>query len=121
MFYSQKIVFKFYDQLISVAPEDIVCCKADDDWTIICLSGNRELQINKMISQMMSKLPPTHFSRVHKHWIVNLHYIDEVVWDENFIKMTENISVPLYPMMKLRLENLLLNNPIFCRQLEYMD
>ncbi len=121
MIYSRRLIFKVYEQLISISPEDITCCMADEDWTIICLTGNREVQINKPITEVMEKLPELHFSRIHQCWIVNVHYIDEVFWDDNYLKMIDGLEIPFYHMMKFRLENILLDNPVFCGEVEFME
>jgi DNA-binding LytR/AlgR family response regulator len=121
MIYSRKLTFKIYDQLTTLAPEDIICCRADEGWSGICLVGNREMQINKPISFLMKKLPTKHFIRVHRDWIANVHFIENVIWSQHKIIMEEGLILPLFPIMKFRLENLLLDNPIFCRELEWME
>jgi DNA-binding LytR/AlgR family response regulator len=121
MIYSKRLLFKVYDDVITIAPEDITCCMADSKWTIICLSGNREVHINKPITDVMKKLPNRHFTRVHRKWVVNVHYIDKVFWEFSFLTLLDGVKIPLYPMMKVRLENLLRQNPIFCREMEWMD
>ena len=121
MIYYKRLIFKVYDELIPISPDSIVCCKADDDWSVISLTGNKEVQINEPVSVIIKKLPYQHFLRVHKDWIVNVLYIDKVFWEINHIRMIDGVEIELLPMMKFRLERLLLQNPIFCRELEWME
>ena len=121
MIYSNPLVYKVYDELFSIPPGEIICCKSDDEWTEIALTGQREVQINKPLLEVQKKLPKRHFERVHKSWVINVHHIDKVDWKNGYLRLMDNTSVPILPILKMRLYNLLNNNPVFCKTKEWFD
>lgn len=120
MIYSNRLVYKVYDELVTIPPRDIICCKSDEDWTMVVLTGHREVQVNKTLLEIQDKLPKTHFERVHKSWIINIHHIDEINWDRGYLYLMDGIRVPILPILRMRLQNMLSNNPVFCKDMEWM-
>jgi len=121
MIYSDPLIYKVYDDLFSIQPQDIICCKSDDGWTDIVLNGQNEIQINKSIREIHLKLPKKHFERVHKSWIINVHHIDKVYWSRGYLRLMDGTIVPILPILKTRLYNILKANPVFCKEMEWID
>ncbi|HMA69438.1 MAG TPA: LytTR family DNA-binding domain-containing protein, partial [Candidatus Mcinerneyibacterium sp.] len=84
------------------------------------LSGNREYQVNKPLYKIWDKLPAKHFERVHKEWIVNIHYIKQVFWEEQILILADETQVPILPILRMRMQNILKKNPVFFRKMEWM-
>lgn len=120
MIFSDPLVFKVYDELVHIFPGELICCKADEDGTVFVLSGNREYQVNKPLYRIWDRLPGKHFERVHKDWIVNVHYIKEVCWDKERLILSDGTIVPVLSILRMRLQNILKGNPIFFRKMSWM-
>jgi DNA-binding LytR/AlgR family response regulator len=120
MISSDPLLFRVYDELINISPKELICCKADEDWTVFVLSGNREYQVNKPLYKIWDRLPAKHFERVHKEWIVNIHYIKQVLWEEQILILADETQVPILPILRMRMQNILKKNPVFFRKMEWM-
>ncbi len=57
--------------------EDIVCCEANNTYTIIYMANNDQVLSTKPLADYDLTLSDSGFVRVHKSWLVNLKHVKE--------------------------------------------
>ncbi len=71
----QNYSFRTFNSLLIVRPEDIICCKADGNYSeMILLHGKDELVFERLC-EIEKKLDPNIFIRAGKSCIINKNYI----------------------------------------------
>ena len=79
---SGKILMKSNDELHFLMPDRIVYCEADGAYSKVYLSGNmNECKIVTMhLKKLGQVLPQDCFYRIHDGYIVNVNYIDHIIY-----------------------------------------
>jgi len=62
-------------QIIKI--NDIICCEAQNSYTIFHLSDSSQVVSSKPIGDYESLLTDAHFARIHKSWLINMKHIKE--------------------------------------------
>lgn len=70
-----KITLPVQDGFEVVAAEDILYCKADDNYTQIFLKGGKKKLISKTLKYFEEALTDFGFARIHKSYLVNVQEI----------------------------------------------
>ncbi|GAB1856232.1 hypothetical protein MHTCC0001_10670 [Flavobacteriaceae bacterium MHTCC 0001] len=56
---------------------DVLYCKADDNYTLICFKSERKVLVSKTLKYVEDTLGTMHFARVHKSYLVNVNEIEK--------------------------------------------
>ncbi|MDQ6843686.1 MAG: LytTR family transcriptional regulator DNA-binding domain-containing protein, partial [Bacteroidota bacterium] len=74
---SDRIFVKDHEKMVKIIIKDIYYIEADRNYCRI-FSKEREYLLVMTLKDMEDKLPPEHFVRIHRSYIVNIFHIDEV-------------------------------------------
>lgn len=67
-------------QIIKV--NDIICCEAQNSYTIFHLVNNQQIVSSKPIGDYEELLSDAFFIRIHKSWLINMKHIKEYLRGE---------------------------------------
>lgn len=89
---SGKILIKSNDELHFLLPERIIYCEADGAYSKVFLSGNlNEYKVVTMHLKKMEKvLPKEQFFRIHDGYIVNINFIDHIIYQKRLCVLNHN-------------------------------
>lgn len=73
----QKIAVPQLGSIRFVALDEIISLQADNNYTIIHLKDMQKLVISKTMKEFEELLDDNRFVRIHKSYIINLHYVSE--------------------------------------------
>ena len=76
---SKKITLPQQDGFEVINTEDILYCKADDNYTEIYLTNNKKKVVSKTLKYIEASLSDSHFARVHKSYLVNVNEIKKYI------------------------------------------
>lgn len=75
---------------------DIIYCRAESNYTFICLSNNTKKVIARTLKTFEETLPPSHFFRPHQSYIINLQHVQTYVRsDGGYLIMTNGHKVAI--------------------------
>ncbi|SFN53657.1 two component transcriptional regulator, LytTR family [Bizionia echini] len=74
-----KITIPQHDGFEVINTVDILYCKADDNYTEIFLTNKKKKLVSKTLKYFEDALMDSHFSRVHKSYLVNVNEIVKYV------------------------------------------
>ncbi|MGY0393480.1 LytR/AlgR family response regulator transcription factor [Bizionia sp. KMM 8389] len=74
-----KITIPQQDGFEVVDTADILYCKADDNYTEIYLNNDKKKLVSKTLKYFEEALSDSHFSRVHKSYLVNVNAVVKYV------------------------------------------
>ena len=74
---SDSIFVRDHEKMVKIIIKDIYYIEADRNYCRI-FSKEREYLLVLTLKDMEDKLPPEHFVRIHRSYIVNISHIDEV-------------------------------------------
>jgi two-component system, LytTR family, response regulator len=93
---AQRIALPAGDAIQLFAPDDIVRCESDSNYTFIWLSDGRKLLLAKTLKEIEETLRGLSFFRVHQSHLVNMNHISKVVKGEgSYLTMTDGTSIPV--------------------------
>ena len=72
---NQKITIPTQDGFEVLQMQDIIYCKADDNYTEIYLENNQKKLVSKTLKYFEEALKENGFARIHKSFLVNVTYI----------------------------------------------
>jgi len=75
-----RIFVKQHDKMVKLFIRDILYIEAERNYCRI-FSKNKEHLVVMTLKNIDRKLPPTHFLRIHRSYIINLYHVDEVAAD----------------------------------------
>ncbi|PZR25659.1 MAG: DNA-binding response regulator [Citrobacter freundii] len=78
----ERILLESGSKMISLSIHDIIYLEAEKDYTRVYSSAKNYLS-NFGISTLEQRLPPSVFTRIHRSFIINIHYIKEVYKQNN--------------------------------------
>jgi len=99
-----RIFVKHHDNMIKIIIKNILYIEADRNYCRI-FSKEKEYLLVMTLKEMVEKLPPEHFLRVHRSFIVNISQIDEVgnthvVVSRRSIPMSKNLRPELFKRLQ---------------------
>lgn len=91
-----KIALATRESIEFVAPQDIVLCSSDSNYTMVYLQDGRKKLISRTLKEFEEMLTPHQFFRVHHSHLVNLHQIREYIRaDGGYLVMHNAMKVPV--------------------------
>lgn len=91
-----RMIFPSQEGDYFVTIKDIVYLKADDNCTNFYLKNGKRIFVGKNIGKYDTLLQPYNFFRVHKGYMVNLHYVEKYVKGEGgTLILANNIEIPV--------------------------
>ncbi len=79
-----------------VAPDDIVLCSSDSNYTQVFLADGRRKLLSRTLKDVEEMLEPYRFFRTHHSHLINLDQIREIVrGDGGYIVLKNKMQVPL--------------------------
>lgn len=78
----ERILLESGSKMISLSIHDIIYLEAEKDYTRV-YSHAKNFLSNFGISTLEQRLPPSLFTRIHRSFIINIHYIKEVYKQNN--------------------------------------
>lgn len=70
-----KVVLPIINGFEVVLAEEIVYCKAEENFTRFRLNSGREVMICRALKYYQDILEPLGFLRIHKSYVINLHHV----------------------------------------------
>lgn len=93
---NSKIALATKESIEFVAAEDIVCCSADSNYTVLYLTDGRKRIISKTLKDFEESLEPYRFYRAHNSHLVNLDKIKLYMrTDGGYLVMTNQMKIPV--------------------------
>jgi two-component system LytT family response regulator len=74
--YDDRIMIEQRKSIYFIKVENIICIRAEREYTTIFEKGGSEYLILKSIGDWQKELPDEHFARVHRNSIINFNYIE---------------------------------------------
>jgi two-component system LytT family response regulator len=74
--YDDRIMIEQKKSIYFIKVENIICIRAEREYTTIFEKGGGEYLILKSIGDWQKELPDEHFARVHRNSIINFNYIE---------------------------------------------
>lgn len=107
--YKSRIVFKSRGRILFLPVEDIRWIGAEENYVRISTESESHL-LRETMTGIETTLNPEVFLRVHRSFIVNLHYVKEVKSDadgESVVVLTSGGKVPMSRGYRTRIQKLL--------------
>lgn len=73
-----KLAIKIGNTYELVKATQIVFCRADNNYTEICLSDNRKVLLSKTLKYYENKLQGQNFCRIHQSFLVNMDFVKSI-------------------------------------------
>lgn len=94
--YDDRIMIEQKKNIHFIKVENIVCIKADREYTYLFENGGKEYLVLKSIGYWQKELPDEQFARVHRNSIINFNYIEKTEKTGNTAKIfLKSISEPV--------------------------
>lgn len=107
---SNKLALPLAGKTIFIAPENIIYCKSDGNYTTIHFKDQKKEVVSKKIKDIERVFHNNNFFRVHNSYLVNITYISEFVKaDGQYIVLENGVNIPVSRNKKAALLNLLSN------------
>jgi two-component system LytT family response regulator len=74
--YDDRIMIEQKKNIYFIRVDNIICIKADREYTYLFEKGGKEFLVLKSIGDWQKELPDEHFARVHRNSIINFNYIE---------------------------------------------
>lgn len=92
----KRIILKTAECIHLVKVEDIIRCKADNNYTLFFLVDGNKILISRTIKEYCELLKSSGFLRVHQSHLINVSYIDKFVKSEGgYILMKDKSQIPV--------------------------
>ncbi|MEM7103570.1 MAG: LytTR family DNA-binding domain-containing protein [Bacteroidota bacterium] len=103
-----RIALSTRESIEFVAPEDIILCSSESNYTMVYLSNGRRKLISRTLKDFEEMLSPFHFYRPHLSHLVNLSMIREFVRsDGGYLVMKNQMKIPVSKSKKEHLLKML--------------
>ncbi|MEZ4989538.1 MAG: LytTR family DNA-binding domain-containing protein [Saprospiraceae bacterium] len=91
-----KIALASRESIEFVAPEDIILCEADSNYSKVYLSNGKMRLISKTLRDFEEILQPQGFFRPHNSFVINLEHVQEFQRnDGGYLVMKNKMKVPV--------------------------
>ena len=64
------------EDYMKISLDEIVCIEAERSYSVIRLTGNRNMTVSYNLSLISKDLPASEFIRIHRSYIINIKYVD---------------------------------------------
>ncbi len=82
------------DRLIKIPQDDVLAIEASNGLTVLRTVSGAQYLLTLTLGRLEEKLAGTSFVRVHRTWLVNVALVDEVLLNQNTVRLG-NLVVPL--------------------------
>jgi DNA-binding LytR/AlgR family response regulator len=101
---SDRIFVRYKDRMVKVVIEDILFVKADGSYCLITTEEN-EYILTVPLKTLEESLPGSSFMRVHRSYLVNLHKIEALNDNQEYLSLGGNKHVPVSRRFKSEVLN----------------
>ncbi len=91
----EKIIIKNSETIDIIKILDILYCQADGSYTKLILLDGSELLASFHLKEYERILQPYGFERAHHSYLVNLEHVESIIKSESYIKLINEIRIPL--------------------------
>ncbi len=93
----KRIALASQNEIKYVLITDIVCCKAENSYTVFYLdNGKQGVVVSRPISEYETLLEPYGFIRVHQSWLINSNKMEIFKKEDGgYLLMENNMEVPV--------------------------
>lgn len=106
-----RVALPSSDGLQFIAPENILSCESEDNYTHIRLKEGQKLLISITLGDVEQMLPPNSFVRVHRSFLVNLKEIHKFIRrDGGYLVLSDGSEIPVSRYKKDELMKLFTNS-----------
>lgn len=103
-----KIALATKESIEFVAPDEIILCTSDSNYTMIYLVDGRKKLLSKTLKDVEEMLTPYQFYRPHHSHLINLNMVREIIrGDGGYLVMKNNMEVPISKSRRDQLMKLL--------------
>ncbi|MFT5337441.1 MAG: two-component system LytT family response regulator [Sphingobacteriales bacterium] len=100
---NNRITIPTLDGLEVIDLRKIICCKAEDNYTVIHVEQQKEKLVSKTLKEFEDKLPSSLFFRIHQSSLVNLNYVEKYVKGEGgYVLMKDGTSMDVSRRKKIQ-------------------
>jgi two-component system LytT family response regulator len=82
---------------------DIIYAESNNNYSKIYLNDKKEFIVSKTLKDLQDVLEGSHFMRIHRQYIVNLHHIRHFSKGESELTLTGNVLLPVARTLKDKL------------------
>ncbi len=91
-----RIALATKESIEFVAPDEIILCSSDSNYTMVYLTGNRKKLISRTLKDVEEWLTPYPFFRAHNSHLVNLKHIREYIRaDGGYLLLSNKMTLPV--------------------------
>ncbi len=92
----QRIALPVGDAMQLFAPDDIVRCESDSNYTYIFLAAGKKILLAKTLKEVEETLRGLSFFRVHQSHLVNINHVSKVVKGEgSYLTTSDGATIPI--------------------------
>jgi two-component system, LytTR family, response regulator len=92
----QRIALPVGDAMQLFAPDDIVRCESDSNYTYIFLATGKKILLAKTLKEIEETLRGLSFFRVHQSHLVNINHVNKVVKGEgSYLTTSDGATIPI--------------------------
>lgn len=92
----QRIALPVGDAMQLFAPDDIVRCESDSNYTYVFLTGAKKILLAKTLKEIEETLRGLSFFRVHQSHLVNINHVNKVVKGEgSYLTTSDGATIPI--------------------------
>jgi two-component system LytT family response regulator len=89
-----KIAIPTMEGLQMIFVENIICCSADSNYTILMLKNKQKITASRTLKDIEGMLEDYSFARVHHSFLVNLNEVDKYIKGEGgYLLMSDGTAV----------------------------
>jgi two-component system, LytTR family, response regulator len=93
---SQRIALPVGDAMQLFAPDDIIRCESDSNYTYIFLTTGKKLLLAKTLKETEEALRGLSFFRVHQSHLVNMNHVRKLVKGEgSYLTTSDGANIPI--------------------------
>lgn len=92
----QRIALPVGDAMQLFAPDDILRCESDSNYTYIFLATGKKILLAKTLKEIEETLRGLSFFRVHQSHLVNINHVNKVVKGEgSYLTTSDGATIPI--------------------------
>jgi two-component system, LytTR family, response regulator len=92
----QRIALPVGDSMQLFAPDDIVRCESDSNYTNVFLAAGKKVLLAKTLKEVEETLRGLHFFRVHQSHLININHVSKVVKGEgSYLTTSDGATIPI--------------------------
>lgn len=90
-----KIAIPSNEGYTFISINDIVCCEASMNYTVIYTNKNEKIVSTRGLKEFEELLNPQLFFRCHKSWIINLNYIKKYLRNDSRVTLNNDMKIDI--------------------------